>query len=253
MLAFAHRGGADHPDLLGLENTVVAFRHAYDLGYRYLETDVHASSDGVLFAFHDDALDRVTDRSGRLADLTAAEIELARIGGAHPVPRFSELVAAFPDVTFNVDLKSDGAVAPLASVITDGGLENRMIVGSFSARRLIRFRRLTGGRVRTAAHPREVAAFVLCPSPTLAGPLRALPCVALQVPVRTILRGRSVAIVTPRFVRNAHAAGKALHVWTIDDPAEMERLIDLGVDGLMTDRTDVLKSVLAQRGLWTTN
>lgn len=253
MLAFAHRGGATHPDLLGLENTLVAFQHAYDLGYRYLETDVHTSSDGVLFAFHDDRLDRVTDRSGRLAELSAAEIGRARIGGAHPIPRFTELVDAFPDVTFNVDLKSDGSVAAMAALVMDRGVGDRMIVGSFSAQRLTTFRHLTAGRVRTSAHPREVAAFVLCPSPLLTRPFRRLPCVALQVPVRTAYKGRSFDVVTRRFVRNAHAAGKQVHVWTIDDPAEMERLIDLGVDGLMTDRTDLLKDVLMRRGLWATN
>jgi glycerophosphoryl diester phosphodiesterase len=253
VLAFAHRGGALHPDLLGLENTLVAFEHAYDLGYRYLETDVHASSDGVLFAFHDDLLDRVTDRTGRLADLSAVEIERARIRGTHPVPRFSELVDAFPDVTFNVDLKSDDAVEPLAALLADHEVADRTIVGSFSPRRLSAFRHLTSGRVRTAAHPREVAAFVLCPTPVLATPLRLLPCVALQVPVRTVQKGRSFEVVTRRFVRNAHAAGKQVHVWTIDDPVEMERLIDLDVDGLMTDRTDLLKGVLLSRGLWTTN
>ena len=242
-----------HPDLVGLENTLVAFQHAYDLGYRYLETDVHVSSDGVLFAFHDDRLERVTDRSGRLAELSATEIGRAHIGGAEPVPRLSEIVDAFGDVTFNVDLKSDRSVAAMAAFVADRQVGDRMIVGSFSAERLRTFRRLTAGRVRTSAHPREVAAFVLCPTPLMARPLRTLPCVALQVPVRTVQRGRSFEIVTPRFVRNAHAAGKQVHVWTIDDPAEMERLIDLGVDGLMTDRTDLLKDVLQRRGLWTTN
>lgn len=253
MLAFAHRGGAGHPDLLGLENTLVAFQHAYGLGYRHLETDVHTSSDGVLFAFHDDQLDRVTDHSGRLSGLTSSEIGRARIAGEQPIPRFIELVDSFPDATFNVDLKSDSAVAALATVAADREIGDRMIVGSFSAERLARFRRLTSGRVRTSGSPHEVAAFVLCPAPGLARPLRFLPCVALQVPVRTTVAGRTIEIVTRRFVRNAHAAGKQVHVWTIDDPAEMDRLIDLGVDGLMTDRTDLLKGVLLQRGLWTTN
>lgn len=253
MLAFAHRGGANHPDIGGLENTLAAFEHAYDLGYRYFETDVHASTDGMLFAFHDDELDRVTDQRGRLAELSSDGIRRARLGGIHAVPTLADLVDAFPDVTFNIDIKSDGATGPLAEFIGRRRLADKVIIGSFSVRRLTAFRRLTGGRVRTSAHPREVAAFVLCPTPLVAGPLRRLPCVALQVPVRTTQRGREIEIVTSRFVRNAHAAGKQVHVWTIDDPGEMERLIELGVDGLMTDRTDLLKDVLIKHRLWGTN
>lgn len=253
MLAFAHRGGAHHPDLAGLENTITAFQHAYDLGYRYFETDVHASRDGVLFAFHDDELDRVTDRTGRLAEQTSDDIRRARIAGTHGVPALAELVDAFPDVTFNIDIKSDGATRPLVEFIKARRIADRVIVGSFSAKRLATFRLLTGGRVPTSANPREVVAFVLCPSPLLARPLHALPCVALQVPVRVVHKGLDVEIVTRRFVGNAHAAGKQVHVWTIDDPGEMDRLIGLGVDGLMTDRTDILKDVLIAHGLWRTN
>jgi glycerophosphoryl diester phosphodiesterase len=253
MIAFAHRGGANHPELTGLENTVAAFQHAYDLGYRYFETDVHASTDGVLFACHDDELDRVSDVSGRLEDLASAEISRARIAGTYAVPTLAELVDTFPDVTFNIDIKSDGATARLAQFITEREIQDRVIVGSFSHARLHRFRVLTAGGVRTSASPREVGPFVLCPSPLLARALRVLPCVALQVPVRAHHRGRDVEVVTPRFVRNAHAAGKQVHVWTVDEPADMHRLIDLGVDGLMTDRTDLLKDVLVARGLWRTN
>lgn len=253
MLAFAHRGGANHPDVVGLENTLEAFQHAYDLGYRYFETDVHASTDGVLFAFHDDELERVTDRPGRLVDLSSDAIGRARIAAIHTVPTLAALVDAFPDVTFNIDIKTDSATQPLVDLISQRDLGARVIVGSFSAKRLTTFRRLTGGRVRTSAHPREVAAFVLCPFPLLARLLRTFPCVAVQVPVRTTLKGHQIEVVTRRLVRNAHAAGKQVHVWTIDDPSEMERLVGLGVDGLMTDRTDLLKDVLMKHRLWGTN
>ena len=253
MLAFAHRGGANDPGIIGLENTLAAFEHAYALGYRYFETDVHASTDGVLFAFHDDELERVTDGSGHLADMSSDAIGRARIAGTHAVPPLAALVDAFPDVTFNIDIKTDSATQPLVDLIRDRNLGSRVIVGSFSAERLNTFRRLTGGRVRTSAHPREVAAFVLCPNALLARLLRPLPCVALQVPVRTTLKGHQIEVVTRRLVRNAHAAGKQVHVWTIDDPNEMERLISLGVDGLMTDRTDLLKDVLIKHRLWRTN
>lgn len=240
-IAFAHRGGASHPELPGLENTMTAFRHAVSLGYRYLETDVHVTSDGVLLAFHDPVLDRVTDGTGAVLWLTAEEIGRFRVGGQEPVPRFADLYDEFPDARFNVDLKSAGAAEALADFIAARGAWDRVLVGSFDRRRLQVFRRRTGGRVPTSAHPAEVAAF-------LAAPPAALPKapVALQVPHR---RGRLV-LVTPRLLRRAHERGLHVHVWTVDDPGQMHELLDLGVDGLFTDRTDLLKQVLIDRGEW---
>jgi glycerophosphoryl diester phosphodiesterase len=245
-LAFAHRGGAYHPDIEGLENTLAAFTHAVDLGYTYLETDVHVTSDGVLLAFHDTVLDRVTDRTGNIRDTTYAEVQQALIGGSERVPTLAQLFEAFPDSRFNIDLKSEGAVEPLASFIEERDAWDRVLVGSFSGRRMNAFRRRTRGRVATSAHPLEVVAFVLSPSARLARLLTRGRPVALQVPHR---RGRFV-VVSRGLVRRAQAAGVQVHVWTIDDPVEMNTLLDRGVDGIMTDRTDILRDVLRARGQW---
>jgi glycerophosphoryl diester phosphodiesterase len=245
-LAFAHRGGAYHPDIEGLENTLAAFTHAVELGYTYLETDVHVTSDGVLLAFHDTVLDRVTDRTGSIADSTYAEVQQALIGGRERVPRLADLFDAFPRARFNVDLKSDGAVESLARFIEERDAWDRVLVGSFSGRRINAFRRRTRGRVATSAHPLEVVAFVLSPSSRLARWLTRGRPVALQVPHR---RG-PVLVVSPGLVRRAQAAGVQVHVWTIDDPIEMNALLDRGVDGIMTDRTDILRDVLRARGQW---
>lgn len=246
MLAFAHRGGAYHPEVEGLENTLAAFRHAVDLGYRYLETDVHVTSDGVLLAFHDDVLDRVTDRTGRVATTTYAQVQQALVGQRERVPSLAQLLEAFPHARFNIDLKSPGAVAALAAFVAEHDAWDRVLVGSFSACRLERFRRLTGGRVATSAHPLEVAAFRFLPSARMARAVtRGRPC-ALQVPHR---RGPLV-VVTRGLVRRAHAAGVQVHVWTVDDPEEMRLLLDRGVDGILTDRTDILREVLRSRGQW---
>lgn len=250
VLAFAHRGGARHPELPGLENTLAAFAHAVALGYRHLETDVHVTRDGVLVAFHDALLDRVTDGSGHLEDLDAEEVSALLVGSREHVPTLAELVAAFPDARFNVDLKTDRAVEPLAAFIDANALHDRILVGSFSGHRLRRFRRVAGHRVATSASPAEVAAYVVLPaglarrltrSPARGGPA------ALQVPHRQ----GNLEVASERLVRRAHAAGLQVHVWTVDDPHEMRLLLDRGVDGLMTDRTDILVSVLRERGLWT--
>lgn len=246
VLAFAHRGGAYHPEIEGLENTLAAFRHAADLGYDYLETDVHLTADGVLLAFHDEVLDRVSDQRGAVRELTLAEVRRARIGGREEIPTLVDLLDAFPGARFNIDIKSDDAVAPLAALVRERDLWDRVLIGSFSRRRIRRFRALTEGRVPTAADPFEVLAYRLSPTAGIAKALVGARFAAFQVPHR---RGR-LTVVTPGLVRRAHAAGLQVHVWTIDDPAEMTELLDRGVDGLFTDRTDLLKDVLQGRGQW---
>lgn len=245
VLAFAHRGGAYHPEIEGLENTLAAFQHAWDLGYTYLETDVHATRDGVLLAFHDAVLDRVTDAKGAIADLVYAEVRAALVGGRENVPTLAQLFDGFPDARFNIDLKSRAAIRPLVDFIGARNAHDRVLVGSFFPTSLAEFRRLTEGRVATSAHPLEVTAYVL-------GSRRAAERVtsgrfqAFQIPHR---RG-PLTVAGRRLIELAHRAGKQVHVWTIDDADEMHELLDRGVDGLFTDRTDILKRVLVERGQW---
>ncbi len=245
VLAFAHRGGAFHPQVQGFENTLRAFRHAYSLGYRYLETDVHVSSDGVLLAFHDEVLDRVTSARGPVSEHTATSLRSALIGGSEEIPTMVSLLEELPDARFNIDLKAGAAVRPLVDLLDATAAHDRVCVGSFSPERLTEFRRLTAGSVATSAHPLEVAAFRLAPSAAIARRLAPAPS-ALQVPWRR----RGLSVVTSGLVRRAHTAGLHVHVWTIDDPQDMEQLLDLGVDGLITDRTDVLRDVLVARDQW---
>jgi glycerophosphoryl diester phosphodiesterase len=246
VLAFAHRGGAYHPEIEGLENTLVAFRHAVELGYTYLETDVHATRDGGLFAFHDAALDRVTEERGTVAELTSTEVRRALIGGREQIPTMASLLEEFPDVRFNIDIKSDAAVEPLAEAVRAANAHDRICVGSFSQGRIEEFRRLVGGRVATAAGPLEVALYRVLPLARLVDVLARRGAVALQVPRRR----KGVTILSRGLIRRAHALGMHVHVWTIDDPTEMHDLLDLGVDGMMTDRTDLLRDVLVERGQW---
>ncbi|MDQ6686532.1 MAG: glycerophosphodiester phosphodiesterase [Actinomycetota bacterium] len=245
-LAMAHRGGAGHPSLTGVENSLFAFQHAVALGYRYLETDVHASKDGVLYSCHDEALDRVTGYKGRIPQLTSAQVDSARIGGTHVVPTMASLFEALPECRFNIDIKTASAIEPLAALVRSTGAQDRVLVASFSRASLNRFRRLTDGLVATSAAPAEVALFMLAPTGELARRLTGDRVAALQVPPYR----HGLPVVTRSFVRRAHRAGVPVHVWTINDAARMHRLLDLGVDGLITDRTDVLKEVLVQRGQW---
>lgn len=242
-LAFAHRGGSGTAGNVGIENSLAAFAHAYELGYRYLETDVRATSDGVVYAVHDAALDRLAGSADSVAGLTAESLDLQRLDQREPFARLTALYETFPDARLNIDLKSDDVVEPTCGLVRDAGATDRTLLASFSHRRLRRARRLLP-QVATSASATEAALVKLLPTAVLRR-LRLAP-VCLQVPVR---RGR-VTVVTSGLIRKAHALGLQVHVWTIDDPVEMRRLLELGVDGIITDRTDLLKDVLVERGTW---
>jgi glycerophosphoryl diester phosphodiesterase len=251
VLALAHRGGARLPELLGLENTFKAFESAVGMGYRYLETDVHATRDGELLAFHDGHLDRVTDRVGRVADLEYAEVATALVGGTEPIPRLVDLLDAFPDARFNVDLKAPGSIEPMVELLVRTGTQDRVCVASFTERvlRAFRARVRAESRVPVATACGIVAATAVAFLP-LGGRVPGLvrdTGLAFQVPLR--FRER-VPVADRRFVERAHSTGRHVHVWTLDDRADIEHALDLGVDGIFTDRTDVLKVVLVERGLW---
>jgi glycerophosphoryl diester phosphodiesterase len=239
-IPFAHRGGASEVP----ENTLPAFQHAVDLGYRYIETDVHVTADGVLLAFHDDRLDRVTDKVGVVASMTWAEVREARVDGTEPIPLLEDLLGTWPDLRVNIDPKHDAAVEPLAEVIRRTGSVDRVCVGAFSDKRVARTRQLVGPELCTGMGPRQVAGLLAASKGLPGGGRLTSPCA--QVPPR---QGR-IALVTKRFVDTAHRFGISVHVWTIDDPVEIERLLDLGVDGIMTDRPAVLREVLEARGQW---
>lgn len=240
-LAFAHRGGAADGD----ENTVAAFERAVALGYRYVETDVHATADGVPVVFHDATLERLTGQAGRLAALTWKDLSTLRVGGAAAVPRLEEVLAAWPAVRFNIDVKADAAAAPAVDAINRAAAAGRVLLASFHDTRLARLRALAGPGVATSLGMRSVARLRLA---SLAGVRVRLPpsVAAAQVPVRH----GPAPIVDRRFLALAHRLGLQVHVWTIDDPREMNRLLDLGVDGIMTDRIDILRDVYIARGHW---
>lgn len=239
-LAFAHRGGAgDWP-----ENTMPAFAGAVALGYRHVETDAHVTRDGVVLAFHDDALDRATDRRGVIAELDYASVREAKVDGREPIPLLEDLLGAWPDLFVNIDPKHDEVVEPLADLLARMDVVDRVCIGSFSDLRLARIRARLGPALCTSLGPIDTARVRQAGLDGLH--LDDLPAPCLQVPASV----GEVVLVDERFVAVAHDHGLQVHVWTVDDADEMQRLLDLGVDGLMTDRPGVLKDVLVGRHAW---
>ncbi len=238
-MAIAHRGGAAEAP----ENTMAAFAAAVTLGYRYVETDVHATRDGVLVAFHDEGMQRLSGHPGSIADLTWRDLDTVRVGGGQAIPRFEDLLEAWPEIRIAVDPKHDRATALLIGALLRANAIDRVCVGSFSGRRLASARRLGGPRLCTGLGPGEIVRLQAAAA-GLPGRIRAGACA--QVPPAVM----GVPVVHQRFVDAAHAQGLAVHVWTIDDAGEMNRLLDIGVDGIMTDRPTVLRDVLVERGSW---
>lgn len=237
--AIAHRGySARYP-----ENTMAAFAAAVELGYRVVETDVHATADNVLVVFHDSRLDRLTDMRGLLSERSWAELCRARVGGRERIPRLEDLLTTWDWLRVNIDPKQDSAVGPLLDVLRDTDAWDRVCVGSESSRRLRRIRAAAGDRLCTSMGTAEVVRLWL--SGHLL-PFGGFAAACAQVPPRRW----GLPVIDRAFMAAAHARGLPVHAWTINDEADMNRLLDLGVDGIMTDEAELLKRVFQARDIW---
>lgn len=240
--AFAHRGWHLN-ELAGMENSLAAFRRAASEGYRYLETDVRATRDGVVVVLHDATLQRSTDSSGEVEQLDWAAVRTARVGGREPVCRLIDLLEELPEALFNVDVKADSAVKPVVELLRRTGQWHRVCLASFSEARLRRLRAVAGPNLLTSMGTTSAIALRLrsvLPLPVaIRGGLAQLP-----------VRRYGITVVDRSLVRYAHRRGVEVHAWTVDRAEEMVALLDLGVDGLVTDRPDVLRTVLRTRRAW---
>lgn len=229
-------------------NSMGAFQEAVKLGYRYLETDIRATRDGVAVALHDRRLKRQWGVPGAVDELLWQDMRKADLGVGESIPTLDELLAAFPDARVNIDIKAAGAVEPTVAAIERHRAHDRVLVTSFSERRRRRALRLLSERVASAAGTGAFLAVLAARTPrSRAYAWRMLhDSDCLQLPPRL----GAVPIITPGLVREAHAAGRQVHAWTVDDPRVMHTLFDIGVDGIITDRADLLRDVLVERGQW---
>jgi glycerophosphoryl diester phosphodiesterase len=220
---------------------MLAFEYAINLGYRYLETDVQVTKDGVLVAFHDNDLQRTTGKPGKISELPWSEVSKALVDGKAPIPLLEDLLGAWPEARINIDCKSNAAIDALIASLRRTKSLPRVCVAAFSDSRLKKLRRALGAELCSSLGPIELGLLRF-------GLLRRPAAQAAQVPVKE----GPLTIVNRKFVERSHRLGLQVHVWTIDDAPAMERLLDLGVDGIMTDRPVILRQVLESRGLWHT-
>ncbi|MCA9972798.1 MAG: glycerophosphodiester phosphodiesterase [Anaerolineales bacterium] len=255
-LVIAHQGGEE----LRPSNTRIAFDHAVALGVDVLEMDVHATADGVLVLMHDDTVDRTTDGNGRIAEMTFADIRrldagaywTADDGQTYPyrgqgiqVPSLEEIFQAYPDMPMNIEIKqaTPSIVEPFCRLLRQYEMTDQVLVPTFHEETILEMRAACP-EVATSMVRSEVTRFWVLSLLGL-GRLFDAPAAAIQVPERSTLPLLGeVQVVTPRFVRNAHRHNVAVHVWTVDEVADMERLLDMGVDGLITDRPDRMLALL---------
>lgn len=249
--AYAHRGW-HLDDLAGCENSLAAFQRAVEEGFGYLELDVQASADGVPVVLHDATLDRTTDGTGPVGAQPAAALTRVRVRGREPIPLLEQVLAKLPDTRITIELKSAAVVDPVLALLERTDSWHRVCVGGFNEAWLARARAGGGPRLFTSMAQRD--AFGLRSRAwldVLPGPLSRLPAPPVLGDLAQLPRRFGVlTVVDAALVRVAHASGREVHVWTVDDDAEMVELLDLGVDGLLSDRPDVLREVLRDRGAW---
>jgi glycerophosphoryl diester phosphodiesterase len=242
---FVHRGW-QLDELAGMESSLSALRRAVAEGFRYLEIDVRATTDGVVVVQHDADLDRTTDARGPVAGQPWSAVGKALIGGREPVCRLDAVLEELPGALLNIDVKADSAVEPVLATLRRCDAFDRVCLASFSEVRLARLRREGGPALLTSMGPASVLGLLLAGWVPTGGLVRGW---AAQVPVRL----GPITVVSRRTVTTAHKLGREVHVWTVNEAAEMNALLDLGVDGLVTDRPDVLRSVLRARGTWSSD
>ncbi|GAA4375361.1 glycerophosphodiester phosphodiesterase family protein [Agromyces bauzanensis] len=236
----AHRGLATEAP----ENTLLAFERAAAVGAAYIETDVHVSADGVAVVAHDPSLRRVAGRDAAVSELSMAELRRVDLGAGQGFASLEEALGAFPDLRFNIDVKVAGAVGPAVTALERTGAAGRALLTSFSDRRRRRLGRLVPQAVTSAGRTGVISTRLASSIHWRAVvSLARRGAAALQVPERV----GSVRLVTAGFVRAVQRAGAEVHVWTVNDPADMTRLLDLGVDGLVTDRADLAVPLIAAR------
>jgi len=230
----AHRGGS----IEAPENTLESFEYALELGSSYIETDVQLSADGIPYIFHDDDLKRLLGRDVMFNSMSSSEIEKLRLFKSYSIPTLKMALENFPDALFQIDLKTDEVAMPAMQVIEELNAFDRVCIASFSSNRL-KMVRENFPKTCFSMGPKEILQVLLA---SFGLYKQNVPGDCLQVPIYHY----GIKLVTKRFVKYVQSIGLKIHVWTINDVDTMQKLIDLGVDGIITDKPKVLRDLLSK-------
>ena len=237
--AFAHRGGTEFAP----ENTFEAFSNAFEIGYKFLETDVHINADGELMAFHDSTIDRVTNYEGELKNFTSNQLKKIKINDKFNIPFLADLIEAFPSIFFSVDMKSDDTVIPLIKLVNRMGVKDRICFASFNQNRLKYVRDEYLNKCITSLGPNEIAQTKL------------FSILGKKIHIKSKIASLPTSKYKIQLLNKSHIEFlKSLNIkviaWTINKSEEMKHLINMGVDGIMTDNISSLKKILIKKNLW---
>jgi glycerophosphoryl diester phosphodiesterase len=243
-IAQAHRGTDD----LVAENTIESFATIAALGYRYVETDIRTTLDGVPVLFHDETTDRTTGLAGRIDALRFDELKERPLHDGLTIPSLADILKAFPSLRFSLDLKDQGSVASVAKALSESEATDRVCVTSFSDARIAATHALLGDDVCYGVGSHGAVALVTAALIGRSSPIG--PSLRRGSVIQLPWSQNGIRVVRRRLVRAAHRIGLKVHVWTLNDEATMTQALDLGIDGVITDRPTVLRDVLIRRDQW---
>ena len=232
MAVLAHRGGA----LEANENTLESFKYAHDIGCDYIETDVQITSDGIPYIFHDEDLSRIVGEKKNFNELSSQEVDELIIFSDQKIPTLRSVLESLPTTLFQIDVKTDDVALPALKVIEECNALNRVCIASFSSQRLEVVRNLYPN-ICISMGPNEVAKMLLS---SFGLYKKSILGNCLQIPIYEY----GIKLVTKRFVKFIHSKGLKVCVWTINDEKTFKYLIDIGVDGIITDKPKLLFEVL---------
>jgi len=239
IIPIAHRGAS----LLAGENSFEAFKKANDLGYKLLETDVHGSKDGTAYIFHDESLQRLTGDNKKIYNLRDRDIDSIKINNSTIIPRLSDIFEELPSNFFNLDAKTWQAVAPMAQTIKQTQFQSKVCIGSFNNSRINKILKELGPETCHSMGTSSVLKFYFS---AYSGFKLDFSAQCIQLPIAQF----GISLMTQNIIRHAKRLNIKIHFWTVNDAPTIKKLIDLNVNGIMTDDCVLLRKIMLEHGKW---
>ena len=239
IVPIAHRGAS----LVATENSFESFRKAFDLGYRVIETDIHSSKDGTAYIFHDNTLERLTGENLKISDLKDVDIDSLKVNKSSIIPRLSNVFEEFPEGLFNLDAKTWEATIPITNTVKKMACSSRVCIGSFNDKRIDAIIRELGVETCHSMGTSNVFKFYLGAQ---LGIKQNFTAQCIQLPIKQF----GISLITQKILRHARKLGIKIHFWTINNSGLIQKLLELDVDGIMTDDCILLKTIMEKKHKW---